>query len=384
MNKTTKTRIIRNMKAICRELKQIPVSICIETDGTIKIGNFDYLYQFSMPTDCKILLSENIFVDAQQFIDLFQKVNIKTIEATNDNNVSFKNDDIEFLIETNNDSNFFNAFENSRYQQLTFPIDCETLKTYATYVSNDDLRPAMCGIFFGQYEQTGDEYGYQYIAATNAHVLRYARLDQITQCRPNFGNFIMPADVVKMMPNKKTAFVSETDKTKTGRRAFMIMNSESNDILYFVGIDEKYPDFLSVVPTENMDNVWHLQKSEALKFINAAKNIAGKNLQIMLSVEKNTTQIFASVHHADNPVNLKTSKPIGSNQTPITVETNAKNDRLLLNADYLKQVLTNNGIDDSLYFRFDTNARGILTDANLMQSNETDLLMPCYIGTYYG
>lgn len=148
-------------------------------------------------------------------------------------------------------------------------------------VSNDDLRPAMTGVFF-QLDQDGVTF-----VATDAHKLvRYRRLDAKSD---EAGSFIVPKKALTLLknalPNNEEAVVNISYNNSNGFFSFDNIN------LICRLIDAKFPDYNAVIPTNNESVLTIGRKAlqDSLKriviFSNKTTNqvmlrIAGSNLQV--------------------------------------------------------------------------------------------------------
>jgi DNA polymerase III subunit beta len=126
-------------------------------------------------------------------------------------------------------------------------------------VSNDDLRPAMTGVYF----ELGKK-GVQFVATDAHRLVRYKRLDATA---PNDDSFIVPKKPLNLLKGSLTA----TDETIT-------LSYNSNHLFVTSGntqmicrlIDARFPDYKVVIPA---DNPYHMTVNKA-DFQNALRRVS--------------------------------------------------------------------------------------------------------------
>jgi len=107
-------------------------------------------------------------------------------------------------------------------------------------VSNDDLRPAMTGVYF---ELTPD---YIQFVATDAHrLVRYRRND--VKC-PKAENFIVPKKPLNLLKN---ALPDNNDELTISYNSNHLFVSHGTTRLTCRLIDARFPDYKVVIPTDN-------------------------------------------------------------------------------------------------------------------------------------
>lgn len=147
-----------------------------------------------------------------------------------------------------------------------FIVHSDTLKSYIPYISKDHFRPAMNGIFFDTENNK--------LVATNAHILRAQDM------RPAVVEpFILPGSMAKILSMSKlyvniftagASFNNHPDYITDGTK---IISCEAGGTWYFsMQIDEKYPNWRSVWPTDNPGRA-SVDKAELLSALNTAKLI---------------------------------------------------------------------------------------------------------------
>jgi DNA polymerase-3 subunit beta len=107
-------------------------------------------------------------------------------------------------------------------------------------VSNDDLRPAMTGVFFELSKE------YLQCVATDAHrLVRYKRLD--VKC-PKNENFIVPRKPLNLLKN---ALPDNDDELTVSYNSNHLFVAHGTTQLICRLIDARFPDYKVVIPTDN-------------------------------------------------------------------------------------------------------------------------------------
>ncbi|MGI8951371.1 MAG: DNA polymerase III subunit beta [Chitinophagaceae bacterium] len=107
-------------------------------------------------------------------------------------------------------------------------------------VSNDDLRPAMTGVFFELSEDAAQ------FVATDAHrLVRYKRTDMSSQIT---GSFIVPKKPLNLLKNVLPDNEDELTISFNSNHLFVKHNSTQ---LICRLIDARFPDYKVVIPTDN-------------------------------------------------------------------------------------------------------------------------------------
>lgn len=137
------------------------------------------------------------------------------------------------------------------------------------FCSNDELRPSMTGLYYGDY-----------IAATNGHMLYFRKAEgygvdtsllKETNC--NKKGIILPAKMVLLMKEMQSI---STGISHDYSNPIFLAHDIPNDIR-LIGrcIDEHYPDFINVVPTE-WNQVVRFNRKQMIKEMEMAMIVANK------------------------------------------------------------------------------------------------------------
>jgi DNA polymerase-3 subunit beta len=106
--------------------------------------------------------------------------------------------------------------------------------------SNDDLRPAMTGVFFEL-----DKKGLQCVATDAHRLVRYKRTD--VKC-PKADSFIVPRKPLNLV---KTAIPSNEDEITISYNSNHLFVKHGTTQMSCRLIDARFPDYKVVIPTDN-------------------------------------------------------------------------------------------------------------------------------------
>lgn len=140
-----------------------------------------------------------------------------------------------------------------------------------SFICHDELRPAMTGVFYGEH-----------VCATNGHYLYWRKTEgfaydiEKVRATNEFNKkqegIILPARAVKLMAGMENI---HTGISYNSAVIFGAHDHNSDTILIVRCIDERYPDFLSVIP-EEFKQVVHLDKKRFIKELDMALVVANK------------------------------------------------------------------------------------------------------------
>ncbi|MGE5108666.1 MAG: DNA polymerase III subunit beta [Sphingobacteriales bacterium] len=149
-------------------------------------------------------------------------------------------------------------------------------------VSNDDLRPAMTGVYF-ELDKKGATF-----VATDAHrLVRYRRTD--VSC-PKSDNFIVPKKPLNLL---KSALPSNNDELKISYNGNHLFVEHDGTQLVCRLIDARFPDYKVVIPTDNpyKMTVGRTDFQSALRRVSVFSNKSTN--QVALSISGSELQLAA-------------------------------------------------------------------------------------------
>lgn len=256
-------------------------------DGRLSISASDLENSMSTVTDVESKDNGKVAIPA--------KILLETLKTLADQPLIFNVDDNTHAITINTDNGTFKlSGENpDDFPKIPIPEDYESLHVPAHIlsfginktlfaVSNDELRPAMTGV----YVQMGSE-GLSFVS-TDAHKLvRYTRKD-LTNAKE--ANFILPKKALNLLKNTLPGDDSIVNILHNSSNAFF----EFGDIKLICRlIDAKYPDYNAVIPREN-NNELHIGRMELQNTLKRISIFSNKTThQVVLGIKSNQLKVSA-------------------------------------------------------------------------------------------
>lgn len=240
--------------------------------------------------------------------------------------------------------------------------DVARLKIAIQFVGADDLRPAMTNVAITQ----------GYIAATDAHSLYWEPSDLKHE-----APILLSVKALKLI---QLFHATEDPLTVslTGDFNSMIILENSQSIIYTRNMDERYPDFLAVIPKENPNG-----------FIIAKATLAGPLAKAISQANKTTNQVRfkltsgnLSISSENVDFSTEYSKDFGT-KAEIQLLT-AGELEIGFNGKFLERILANCG--DVISLKCSVPSRGaIINDHFLLMPvllNDHFLLIPVLLNAY--
>ena len=141
-------------------------------------------------------------------------------------------------------------------------IDPALFSDMFPYISNDELRPSMTGIYFGLD-----------ICATNGHILKWRDNPHF---KDGYSEFIMPRKVAELL---------KADEYRHYYADEYCNIQGNHETIVYKRINETYPKYRNVIPKNNNRGVI-IRKKDALKAIEAAKivsNTVSKRIKLCIN-----------------------------------------------------------------------------------------------------
>jgi DNA polymerase III subunit beta len=149
-------------------------------------------------------------------------------------------------------------------------------------VSNDDLRPAMTGVYFEL-----DKKGITFVSTDAHRLVKYIRTD--VQC-PKAENFIVPKKPLNLL---KSAFPDDDSEVKVAYNNNHLFATHNDAQMICRLIDARFPDYKVVIPTDNP----YLLTINKTDFQNALRRVSvfsnKSTNQVALSISGNELQLSA-------------------------------------------------------------------------------------------
>lgn len=231
----------------------------------------------------------------------------------------------------------------------------EIIRMTAFAISKDELKPALTGVLFRFEEKSLTA------VATDGHrLVRYVRND--FESKEFSGDVIIPKKFLNLMNSLLTTI--ESVQIWMGENN-LTANVGSHSIFTRI-IDERYPDFESVIPTDNDKDV--LVERDAL--LSAVRRVS-------IFSNRSTNQIALEVLNDKAIVRTEDPEKASKAKEDIPVKLNGDNITVGYNAAYLKDILMHlKSQNITIRLKSPISAGLILPDAQEPMSNITMLLMP--------
>jgi len=269
MNKTERNNHVSNINRFMRqEMKSIPGTLVLKETaaGTVQIAIEAVYKRYIFETDIEAYFTGSISVDLQQFLKLFKQAEITGVDVADKVEIRTKTG-THYLVREFLDQQYKQSIlDVSGFDYSTFLL-ADELQTLRPYLSTDDLRPAMTGVFVGNRRGSG------YLCGTDGHILKHTRQNQLPE---NFHEMIIPADAVSCLPKngKVDLYTSAEDE-----RLYMFNCGTYRFV--FEAITERYPDFLSIIPDQNIP-VAEMDRAKVLEALKIAQNVNTTTKQFRL------------------------------------------------------------------------------------------------------
>lgn len=226
-------------------------------------------------------------------------------------------------------------------------------------VSNDDLRPAMMGVFF----DLGPEET-KFVATDGHRLVRFVKTSLTTD---EELKFIVPEKALSLV--QKALHAEDCELTVTEDHARF---KSGNTVVITRLINEQYPNYESVIPRDN-DKRLMINKEQMLATVKRVSIFSSSTTrQIRLQLDKDKVTIRAE----DIDMSSEAKETINGEYDEESME-------IGFNAKYLADVLSN--IDgEEVHFEFSTpNRAGIVKPAEKSEDEEILMLvMPVMLNTY--
>lgn len=277
------------------------------------------------------------------------------------NHITFKTDKGTYKLVGENGDEFPSAPELSEGSSFSVPAEVlkDSIHRTSFAVSNDDLRPAMMGVFF-QVSGTDAK-----IVATDGHrLVKLIRKDITTEKE---AKFIVPEKALSMVGKSELGQTAKVTIFQDHAR----FEGSTTSILTRL-INETYPNYESVIPREN-DKILRVDKNEMLSTVKRV-SIFSSSTTRQVRLEMHADALTISAEDIDMSSEAKESIPC---------EYNAENMVIGFNARYLSDVL-NNIDQDEVEFEFSTpNRAGIVKPVQSDENQEMIMLvMPVMLNSY--
>lgn len=335
-------------------------------DGTLIISATDL--QTSMITSLPVESEEN------GKIAIPSKILIDTLKTLPDQPISFTIDNSTFAIEINADNGRYKLsgengedfpkipeVENASSVGLPASVLAEAINKTLFAVSNDELRPAMTGVYC--------ELSPEHITfvSTDAHKLaRYRRKDTRSD---SAASFIIPKKALVLLKSSLPAEDLTVSVKYNHTSAFFHFG---NIHLICRLIDERYPDYEAIIPRNN-PNKLTIDRS---LFLNCLK-------RVVIFANKATNQVRLKV--GGNELNISSEDLDFSNEAHerLSCQYEGQDMEIGFNAKFLIEMLSNLSGEEVIFEMSTPNRAGLLSPQAHDQEEEVLMLvMPVMLNTH--
>ncbi len=354
--------LLKQLSAIKGVITTNPVVPILEnflfeiTDGTLKVTASDL--QTSMITELEVEAKENgsIAVPA--------RILLETLSNLPEQPVTISVDEDTYSIEISSDNGRYklsgeNATDFPKVPEVTngFSVNmsAEVLATainntfFAT--SNDELRPAMTGVFVKL-----DETNTTFVATDGHRLVRYRRVDVAADVS---NSMIIPRKALNLL---KATLPSENTNVSVEFNVSNAYFKFENVRMICRLIDERFPDYDNVIPADN-NNVMTIDR---LEFLSSMKRIA-------IYANKTTHQVRIKITGSELMISAEDLDFSNEANERLSCEHDGEDIEIGFNAQFLLQML-NNLESKKVSFRLQApNKAGILVPAE--KDDNEDLLM---------
>lgn len=305
----------------------------------------------------------NVAIPAKRLLDLLKSTPDVPVHFNVDGNhtVTFKTDRASYKLVGVEGEEFPNppALDNGSGFDIAADVFKSCIRKTAFAVSSDDLRPAMMGVFF----QVGESE--TKIVATDGHrLVKLVRHDVTVE---NGRDFIVPEKALNLVSRIQAN--SDTFTVEVFDDHAIFVNGTSKIITRL--INETYPNYESVIPTENEKSmiVDREEMASAVKRASIFSSSTTRQIRLDISSDK----LIISAEDMDMSSSAKEDISCEYNFEPMLIGFNAR---------YLADVLGNIE-DNEVVFEFSTPNRAGIVKPVEQADHETMLMlvMPVMLNT---
>ncbi len=298
------------------------------------------------------------------------KILIETLKNLPEQPVTFSIDDQNYNIEINSDNGKYKlAGENSAdfpkvptlNDGFSSSIDSVVLNSAISNTifstSTDELRPAMTGIFFKLSNSSGT-----FVSTDGHRLVKYIRTD--IKGDEVDHDMIIPRKSLNLLKS-----VIPSDKSTDINLEFNASNaffSFENVKMVCRLIDERYPDYDNVIPSDN-SNIVILDRSEIL----------GSLKRISIYANKTTNQVRFKISGSEILISAEDLDFSNEANERISCEHDGDDIEIGFNAKFLIEMLSNIESDKVRFKLSEPNRAGLIVPDNMSENEDiTMLVMP--------
>ena len=328
-------------------------------------------------TDLQTSMTTALAVDSKEDgkVAVPSKILLDTLKTLPDQPISFNIDDSSFAIEISagdgkyklsgeNGDDFpkIPVVENASSVNLPASVLSEAITKTIFAVSNDELRPAMTGIFCQLSPENIT------FVATDAHKLvRYRRLDAKAE---KASSFILPKKALTLL---KAALPNTDINVSVDYNATSAFFKFDNINLICRLIDERYPDYEAVIPTNNPNK---LIIDRGL-FLNTLR-------RVVIFANKTTHQVRLKISGSELNISSEDLDFANEAHERLSCQYDGEDMEIGFNARFLIEMLSNiSGEEVTLELSTSNRAGLLIPQSNDENENVLMLVMPVMLNNSY-
>jgi DNA polymerase-3 subunit beta len=292
--KTYSMKFIVSSSALLKQLQQI--SGVINANTVLPILE-DFLFEVEknkltvIATDLETVMKVHLEVEAKDNgkVCIPAKILIDSLKNIADQPLTF-NIDKHFSVELTSDNGKYKVMGENPDNFPKEPTSDETTSFTAPSsalvrainktlfaVSNDDLRPAMTGVFFEM-----DKKGLQFVATDAHRLVRYKRTD--ISC-PKTDSLIVPKKPLNLL---KSALPDNEDEIRISYNSNHLFVSHGSTQMSCRLIDARFPDYKVVIPVDN-----------PYKLVVSRSDFQGALRRVSIFSNKSTNQVILNIQGSE-------------------------------------------------------------------------------------
>jgi DNA polymerase-3 subunit beta len=335
-------------------------------DGNLTISATDL--QTSMTTSLTVEAKEN------GRIAIPSRILLDTLKSLPEQPIAFNIDDTTFAIEINagdgkyklsgeNGEDFpkIPVVENASSVNLPASVLAEAINKTIFAVSNDELRPAMTGVYC-QLSTSSLTF-----VATDAHKLvRYRRKDAKAA---STASFILPKKALNLL---KSALPAEDINVSVEYNSTSAFFKFSNINLVCRLIDERYPDYEAVIPKNN-PNKLTIDRQAFLSSLN----------RVAIYANKTTHQVRLKINGSELNISSEDIDFANEAHERLSCQYDGEDIEIGFNAKFLIEMLKNLAGEEVVLEMSTPNRAGLLLPQNGDENEDVLMLvMPVMLNSY--
>ncbi|MDB5022293.1 MAG: dnaN [Mucilaginibacter sp.] len=335
-------------------------------DGNLTISATDL--QTSMTTSLTVEAKEN------GRIAIPSRILLDTLKSLPEQPIAFNIDDTTFAIEINagdgkyklsgeNGEDFpkIPVVENASSVNLPASVLAEAINKTIFAVSNDELRPAMTGVYC-QLSTSSLTF-----VATDAHKLvRYRRKDAKAA---STASFILPKKALNLL---KSALPSDDINVSVEYNSTSAFFKFSNINLVCRLIDERYPDYEAVIP-QNNPNKLTIDRQAFLGSLN----------RVAIYANKTTHQVRLKINGSELNISSEDIDFANEAHERLSCQYDGEDMEIGFNARFLIEMLKNLSCEEVMLEMSTPNRAGLLLPQNGDENEDVLMLvMPVMLNSY--